>query len=100
MLALENKHILVVGQGGRGAAACEFLRRSGATIVGVDHAKSHGEASERIRAAWSLFYSLQHRGFVARSSGRNGEKCDFRRRSFACTGLFELGPVSKPSASR
>jgi UDP-N-acetylmuramoylalanine--D-glutamate ligase len=46
------------------------------------------------------FYSLHRRGFVGRSSGRSGEKCDFRRRSFACTGSFELGSVSKPSTSR
>jgi len=30
MLELENKQILVIGLGGRGQAACEFLRRSGA----------------------------------------------------------------------
>ena len=46
------------------------------------------------------FYSLHRRGFAGRSSGRSGEKCDFRRRSFACTGSFELGSVSKPSTSR
>jgi len=45
------------------------------------------------------FYSLHHRGFVARSRGRSGQKCDFRRRRFACTGLFELGSVSKPPTS-
>jgi len=45
-------------------------------------------------------YSLHRRGFAGRSSGRSGEKCDFRRRSFACTGSFELGSVSKPSTSR
>ena len=41
MLKLENKQILVIGLGGRGQAACEFLRRSGAKVVGVDHADSH-----------------------------------------------------------
>ena len=46
------------------------------------------------------FYSLHRRGFAGRSSGTSGEKCDFRRRSFACTGSFELGSVSKPSTSR
>jgi hypothetical protein len=46
------------------------------------------------------FYCLHRRDFIARSSGRNGEECDFRRRSFACTGLFELGSVSKPPISR
>jgi UDP-N-acetylmuramoylalanine--D-glutamate ligase len=40
MLELENKQILVIGLGGRGQAACEFLRRSGAKVVGVDHANS------------------------------------------------------------
>jgi hypothetical protein len=45
------------------------------------------------------FYSLHRRGFVANSRGRSGEKCDFRRRSFACTGLFELGSVSRPLTS-
>jgi hypothetical protein len=46
------------------------------------------------------FYSLHRRGFAGRSSGRSGEKCDFRRRSFACTGSFGLGSDSKPSTSR
>ena len=41
MLELANKQILVIGLGGRGLAACEFLRRSGANVVGVDHANSH-----------------------------------------------------------
>ena len=41
MLELENKQILVIGLGGRGLAACAFLRRSGAKVVGVDHANSH-----------------------------------------------------------
>ncbi len=44
MLALEHKQARVIGLGGRGRAACEFLPRSGAKVMG-----------ERIRAAWSLF---------------------------------------------
>jgi UDP-N-acetylmuramoylalanine--D-glutamate ligase len=40
MLELENKQILVIGLGGRGQAACEFLRRSGAKVVGVDRANN------------------------------------------------------------
>jgi UDP-N-acetylmuramoylalanine--D-glutamate ligase len=36
MLELENKQVLVIGLGGRGQAACEFLRRSGARVTGVD----------------------------------------------------------------
>jgi len=41
MLELANKQVLVIGLGGRGLAACEFLRRSGAMVVGVDRANSH-----------------------------------------------------------
>ena len=40
MLELENKQVLVIGLGGRGRAACEFLRRSGAKVVGVDKANN------------------------------------------------------------
>jgi len=51
MLELENKQILVIGLGGRGQAACEFLRRSGAKVVGVDNANNqdlrHG--ADRLR---------------------------------------------------
>src|SRR5512137_233063 len=36
MLELENKQVLVIGLGGRGQAACEFLRRSGARVTGAD----------------------------------------------------------------
>jgi hypothetical protein len=36
------------------------------------------------------FSSLHRRVFVARTKCSSGEKCDFRRRSFAFTGLFEL----------
>ena len=66
----------------------------------VKHAFLVGEAGERMRTAWSVFTPCTRRGFVVRSSGRSGKECDFRRRSFACTGLFELGSVSKPSTSR
>src|SRR5512143_2241996 len=51
MLNLENKQILVIGLGGRGCAACEFLSRRGAKVVGVDHANNqelqHG--ADRLR---------------------------------------------------
>jgi len=51
MLELKNKQILVIGLGGRGRAACEFLRRSGAKVVGVDSANNqelqHG--ADRLR---------------------------------------------------
>jgi UDP-N-acetylmuramoylalanine--D-glutamate ligase len=51
MLELENKQILVIGLGGRGQAACEFLSRSGAKVVGVDHANSHDlrRGADRLR---------------------------------------------------
>ena len=38
MFELENKEVLVVGLGGRGRAACELLRCSGANVMGVDGA--------------------------------------------------------------
>lgn len=41
MLELQDKQILVIGLGGRGLAACEYLRRSGANVVGVDRANNH-----------------------------------------------------------
>ncbi len=51
MLDLENQQILVIGLGGRGQAACEFLRRSGAKVMGVDLANNkdlrHG--ADRLR---------------------------------------------------
>ena len=51
MLELENKQVLVIGLGGRGQAACEFLRRSGARVTGVDKANTqdlrHG--ADRLR---------------------------------------------------
>jgi UDP-N-acetylmuramoylalanine--D-glutamate ligase len=40
MLELQNKQVLVIGLSGRGWAACEFLRRSGARVVGVDNANN------------------------------------------------------------
>src|SRR3954451_21543546 len=40
MYDLENKEILVIGLGGRGRAACELLRRSGARVTGVDSCNS------------------------------------------------------------
>src|SRR5690242_6171733 len=40
MLDLANKEILVIGLGGRGRAACELLRRSGARVTGVDSCNS------------------------------------------------------------
>jgi len=51
MLELQDKQILVIGLGGRGQAACEFLRRSGAKVVGVDHADSHDlqRGADRLR---------------------------------------------------
>jgi UDP-N-acetylmuramoylalanine-D-glutamate ligase len=55
MLELENKQIGLIGPGGRAVAACEFLRWRGAKLMAVDHANSHGQASERIHAAASLF---------------------------------------------
>ena len=40
MLELQDKRVLVIGLSGRGWAACEFLRRSGARVVGVDNANN------------------------------------------------------------
>ena len=40
MLELQNKQVLVIGLSSRGWAACEFLRRSGAKVVGVDKANN------------------------------------------------------------
>lgn len=40
MFDLTNKEILVIGLGGRGRAACELLRRSGARVTGVDSCDS------------------------------------------------------------
>jgi UDP-N-acetylmuramoylalanine--D-glutamate ligase len=41
MLELQNKQVLVIGLSSRGWAACEFLRRSGARVVGVDKANNY-----------------------------------------------------------
>ena len=51
MLELQNKQVLVIGLSSRGWAACEFLRRSGAKVVGVDHADSHDlrRGADRLR---------------------------------------------------
>src|SRR6266550_1694473 len=38
MLDLIDKHVLVIGLGGRGRAACELLQRQGAHVVAVDSA--------------------------------------------------------------
>jgi UDP-N-acetylmuramoylalanine--D-glutamate ligase len=38
MIVPEYKQVLVIGLGGRGRAACELLRRSGAQVVGLDFA--------------------------------------------------------------
>jgi len=38
MIDLDNKDILVIGLGGRGQAACELLRQSGARVVAIDSA--------------------------------------------------------------
>ena len=40
MLDLQNKQVLVIGLSSRGWAACEFLGRSGAKVVGVDKANN------------------------------------------------------------
>ena len=51
MLELENQQVLVIGLGGRGRAACEFLRRSGARVVGVDKADNQNlrQEADRLR---------------------------------------------------
>ena len=49
MLELENTEVLVIGLGGRGRAACEFLRRSGAKVVGVDKADNQNLRHEADR---------------------------------------------------
>ena len=41
MLELQNKKVLVIGLSRRDWAACEFLHRSGAKVVGVDNANNH-----------------------------------------------------------
>ena len=46
-----NKHVLVIGLGGRGQAACELLRRSGAHVTAVDSANTQylREGRDRLR---------------------------------------------------
>ena len=71
MLELQNKQVLVIGLSNRGWAACQFLRRSGAKVLGVKGLDFHdvvhllsnrvrrvflvGEFSGRMRTAWSIF---------------------------------------------
>lgn len=38
MLELEKKHVLVIGLGERGQAACRLLQRAGATVLAIDQA--------------------------------------------------------------
>jgi hypothetical protein len=81
------------------AKVITFTRRPPA--VAARQACVPGERSWRANSCRVVsFYSLHRRGFIARNSGGSGEKCDSRRRSFACTGSFELGSISKPSTSR
>ncbi len=49
-----------------------------------------GEARDKIRAAWSLFYSLHTRRIVVRSNQTSGKKCGAWRCDFTFTSLFEL----------
>ena len=51
MLELQNRQVLVIGLSGRGWAACEFLRRSGAKVVGVDNANNQAlrHRADRVR---------------------------------------------------
>src|ERR1051325_8585068 len=51
MIDLANKDVLVIGLGGRGQAACEFLRQSGARVLGIDSADSPAlrDVGERLR---------------------------------------------------
>ena len=52
MLELENKNVLVIGLGGRGAAASELLRRSRAKVLAVDGGDSEPlrQTAEKLRA--------------------------------------------------
>jgi UDP-N-acetylmuramoylalanine--D-glutamate ligase len=52
MLDLQNKQVLVIGLSTRGWAACEFLRRSGAKVVGVDKANNQDlrHRADRVRS--------------------------------------------------
>jgi len=51
MFDLMNKHVLVIGLGGRGQAACELLHRSGARVMAVDSANTQDlrEDADRLR---------------------------------------------------
>jgi UDP-N-acetylmuramoylalanine--D-glutamate ligase len=51
MFELQDKDILVIGLGGRGRAACELLRRSGARVVAVDCANTEDlrNGAEKLR---------------------------------------------------
>ena len=51
MFELANKQVLVIGLGGRGRAACELLRRSGANVVAVDSADTADlrDGAEKLR---------------------------------------------------
>lgn len=49
MSELMNKEVLVVGLSGRGRAACELLRRSGARVVAVDSADTESLREEANR---------------------------------------------------
>ncbi len=50
MIELDNKDVLVIGLGGRGQAACELLRQSGARVVAIDSANTPAlrDAAERL----------------------------------------------------
>jgi UDP-N-acetylmuramoylalanine--D-glutamate ligase len=52
MQQLENKHVLVIGLGARGRAACELLRSSGANVTAVDQADTEDlrVESDRLRS--------------------------------------------------
>ena len=99
MLELEHKAIRVVRLAGGSHAAGESYDAGTLRLRRVMRVFLRGEADERVRTAESSFYSLHRGSFVARSSGRNGEEIDFRRRRNACSGLFKLGIVSKPPIS-
>jgi UDP-N-acetylmuramoylalanine--D-glutamate ligase len=51
MLDLANKQVLVIGLGRPGQAACEFLRRNGARVTGVDQANTQDlrNGAEKLR---------------------------------------------------
>src|SRR5438874_1898860 len=51
MFDLMNKHVLVIGLGGRGRAACELLHRRGAHVTAVDSANTEDlqERADKLR---------------------------------------------------